>query len=169
MEISSESQNDLIEKYVSGAMSSDEALEFETFILTKPDWLQKVDRARVLFEQVYEQEWQSELENTLAERKANKGSFNDKLSNLLGAWFTSIFKPAIAMAMGALIMFTLVPEQAIDNQPIGKIYSGSFGVDRGIGSSNKPIELPIDSDVDHLALKLSSGNELNRVFKIRPT
>lgn len=167
MEISSENQNDLIEKYVTGLMSADEALEFEAFILNKPDWLKKVNRARELFEEIYEQQWQNELEQTLAQHQAGTSSVDKAETETAMSWLSKLFMPVLSMAVGALAMFVLIPQQVVDTQPLGKSYSNTYGTERGLESADKPIELPLEKDVDHIALKLSSGDDLSKRFKIK--
>lgn len=164
MDKSSDSQNGLVEKYVTGLMSIDEAFEFEAFILDKPDWQQKVNRARDLYEEVYDQEWENELNFTLAKLQGVK---DDQLKehNQPRSWLHSVLTPMVSMAFGALLVFIFMPQSS--EQPLGKIYSVSMDVERSFDLASNPMELFIEPDVDHIALKIPVGNDLSKEFSVR--
>ena len=161
MDNSSESQNSLIEKYISGLMSKEESLQFEAFILTKPDWLEKVDRARELFEEIYEQEIQSELTGIIQQQtKPETPTHTPMLS-----WFRDLFVPLGTFALGIIGTVLLMPQQSID--PLGKIYSDVISVNRDMSTSGEQQTLYISSDTDQIILKLPSVDDLSKVFTVR--
>lgn len=155
-------QNRLIEQYISGVMTEEESLEFEVFILSKPDWQAKVDQARKLFDAVHRQEWSSEIEQSLAREGATLTT--KPVPRKTGfSWRFSFMPSALAFSLGAVMVLLLKPAQL---QPLlGKTHRVHLEQPRG--SVVSKTEVFVDKAVDNLVFKLPVAGDLRLKYTIR--
>ncbi len=144
-------QHRLIEKYVAGLMSEDEVLEFEAFILSKPDWQAKVDLAGEQFDETHQQQWREEIAQTLEQNKQQKKP--------AFSWLFNLMPTALAFGLGALMVVVLTPEQV---QPtLGKAHRVNLPQTRSAAGRINETIVVIDKGVDNLVLQVPVEDDLS--------
>lgn len=146
MDISSENQFDLIESYVTGQMSPEDETEFEAYFLSKPDWQQKINDARELFDSIHKQEWENEINRTIVLLREGR-----EQTSFFGRWKITLMPMLFAFGLGMLLVFKYDSNEML----ITNFESINLDITRGsnIATDSIPI-IKIGNDVDGLALNI---------------
>lgn len=169
-------QDTLIKRYVTGLMTDDEALDFEAFILDKPNWLTKVEQFGQTYDEALAQEWTDDVAQTLEKVKPAAESAEQQTITqgdkpaFWQRWTTLWLPVGVSFALGLSMVMVLNPASGppLSQSTLTGFDSHNLAPVRSVGTANAE-PLLVAKGTGSVRFNLPTGDNLDKTYHVAVT